>query len=184
MPDLMTPRLLLKPYEASDIDDLHALWTEPAVRKFLWDDVVIPRETAEEVIRESIASHRTLGLGQWTVRLRGEPPLIGFCGFRNVDSHVPELLFGFSRRGWKKGYATEASIAALVFAFDHRHVPRVVASTDPPNTASVRVLGRLGMRRDISKGNGPLPLFAFSLNAGDFRKPDFTLVYSKNETMM
>ena len=61
-------------------------------------------------------------------------------------TEAPELLFGLSATHWGHGLALEAAREAATYAFDMLGVPLVVAATDPPNTASVRVLERLGMR--------------------------------------
>ena len=37
---------LLRPWTRENVDALHAPWTAPAVRGYLWDDVVITRDTA------------------------------------------------------------------------------------------------------------------------------------------
>jgi hypothetical protein len=36
------------PFASEDLDALHALWTDPDVRRYLWDDIVISRERAAE----------------------------------------------------------------------------------------------------------------------------------------
>jgi RimJ/RimL family protein N-acetyltransferase len=51
-PILNTARLRLRPVAEEDFEPLWALWTEPQVRQFLWDDVVIERDQARETIRD------------------------------------------------------------------------------------------------------------------------------------
>ncbi len=55
---LETNRLLLRPLSPSDLDYLHGLWTEPLVRRYLWDDQVISRDEAAAVIQASLACIR------------------------------------------------------------------------------------------------------------------------------
>lgn len=46
-------------------------------------------------------------------------------------------------KSWRcRGYATEAVVAMLQFALTQPRVTEVIASTDPGNTASLRVLER------------------------------------------
>lgn len=147
LPTLQTTRLVLRPYTVEFIDALHALWTDPHVRRYLWDDVLIPRERAEETVRESIALAGRERLGQWIVTPRGQDTVIGFCGFlRRADGDAPELLYGLAPAWWGRGLATEAAHAALEYVFREIGAPRVTAATDPPNRASVRVMERVGMR--------------------------------------
>ena len=35
LPELWTARLRLRPFEVGDVDAIHALWTDPGVRRFL-----------------------------------------------------------------------------------------------------------------------------------------------------
>jgi hypothetical protein len=41
---LTTARCLLHPIGPEDVEPLHDLWTSPGVRRFLWDDEVVPIE--------------------------------------------------------------------------------------------------------------------------------------------
>ncbi len=53
---LNTGRMRLRPISSDDVDALHALWTDPDVRRYLWDDRIIPRETVEEIVAHSLAT--------------------------------------------------------------------------------------------------------------------------------
>ena len=146
-PEIQTPRLRLRPAGEPDIEPLHRLWTEPEVRRFLWDDEVIPLDRARSVVLDSIEHWSSRRFGLWTLAPSADAPLVGFCGFRPAEwADAPELLFGLSATHWGRGLALEAARAAATYAFDTLGVTLVVAATDPPNTASVRVLERLGMR--------------------------------------
>lgn len=46
----------MRPFEKDDVDALHRLWTDPDVRKYLWDDQDIPRETAVAAVESGVAS--------------------------------------------------------------------------------------------------------------------------------
>lgn len=51
-----TERLTLAPLVEADVDGLHALFTDPGVRRFMWDDRVIDRETVAEICDASSAA--------------------------------------------------------------------------------------------------------------------------------
>jgi [ribosomal protein S5]-alanine N-acetyltransferase len=147
LPILHTSRLTLRPYSPSDVDALHSLWIESDVRRYLWNDVVIPREQAEEVVSGAVRLADEEGLGQWLILAKPTELLAGFCGFIRRDGEPdPELIYGLRRAWWGRGLATEAAERALAFAFTEKNVTRVTAATDPPNEASLRVMERLGMR--------------------------------------
>lgn len=148
---LETDRLLLKPFAPTDVKALHQLWTTPSVRKFLWDDQIIPRETVVEIVEASIRSFADHNFGFWTLRLKGQPDLIGFSGLRHLE-HSPdevgevEILYGLQPEYWGQGLATEASKAVLDYGFEKARLERIYAGADPPNEASFQVMRRLGMK--------------------------------------
>ena len=146
LPALTTARLVLRPVSLDDVDALHQLWTEPDVRRYLWDDVIIPRERAEETVRDMLASVADQ-LGLWVAIDRESNELAGFCALiRREGEEAPELMYGLTPRFWGRGLATEASRALLTYAFGTLECTRVTAATDVPNAASVRVMERLGFR--------------------------------------
>lgn len=149
-PVLDTARLELRPYALRDVDALHRLWTDPHVRRYLWDDTVIARETAAAVVEGSLADWAAHGYGQWAIRVPPDREVVGFVGFRSdVESPAtPELLYGLHPRRWGRGLVDEAARAAVAHAFETLALPSIWAATDPPNAASIRVMERLGMRFD------------------------------------
>jgi ribosomal-protein-alanine N-acetyltransferase len=64
--------------------------------------------------------------------------------------HTPcvELAWRFAREHWNQGYATEGARAAVSLAFDTLCIPELLAFTVPENTASRRVMEKLGMTHD------------------------------------
>ncbi len=141
---IRTQRLTLRPAGPGDIEALHSLWTEPDVRRYLWDDMVIPRSRVAEAVERSTDEWSTRRYGIWTVHPAAEEPLIGFCGYRHADwREAPELLFGFTRGVWGRGYAREAARAALDYIFGTLGLAEVVAATDEANVASRTLLDHL-----------------------------------------
>jgi len=145
--EIRTERLRMRPWTLDDLDDLHRLWTDPNVRKYLWDDTVISREQAESVIASSIESFATAGFGMWGVYAKDEESLIGFCGFRTFgDDEEIEIMYGVSPARWGQGLASEAAQAVLRCGFEEHGFDLIYAGADPPNTASFRVMEKIGMR--------------------------------------
>ena len=108
------PRLRLRPCREEDLPALHALWTEPEVRRYLWDGEVIPSERAMEILAKSEESFRTHGFGLWSAFVAGEPDLAGFAGLRVVGgTEEVEILYGLHPRLWGLGLATEAADALI-----------------------------------------------------------------------
>jgi RimJ/RimL family protein N-acetyltransferase len=144
-----TERLRLRPCTPDDADALHRLWTDPDVRRHLWDDEVISAERAGATLAAGIASFADAGYGLWAVLPRDADRLIGFCGLRAVPATGDvELVYGMAPACWGRGLASEAVVAVLDFAFAALGLGRVIGVTDPPNAASIRVMEKAGMQPD------------------------------------
>jgi RimJ/RimL family protein N-acetyltransferase len=147
--DLATPRLKLRPCHPADIDALHRLWTDPGVRKYLWDDEVISHELAGEIVANSIDDFATRGFGHWIITRKEQNELIGWAGLREFGTMPAiEVLYGITPACWGQGLAVEATRAILHYGFTRLNLSRIYAGTDAPNTASLRVMEKLGMRFD------------------------------------
>ena len=169
--EFRTNQLRLRPGTRDDVDTFHAIWTDPGVRRYLWDDIVIERGVAEAVIQESVQTFAKRGVGQWLVYEREGDTPIGFCGLRALEeSPEVELLYGILPAYWGRGYAVEASCPLLDHAFDAVGLPYVLAEMDAPNAASARVAEKLGMRFDKEYTRNNLRTLRYILNAEEWRR--------------
>jgi RimJ/RimL family protein N-acetyltransferase len=140
---LHTPRLRLRPFAPGDVDTLHAHWTDPDVRRWLWDGNVIAREQAVAIVEESVAAFERRRFGFWVIE--ADATFVGFTGLRAIpDAEDIELYYGLEPAHWGRGYATEASGAILRHGFEVAGLDPIYIRTDGPNLASVEVMKRLG----------------------------------------
>ena len=159
---LETERHWLRPITLDEKAELHALWTDPEVRRWLFDDVALaPADVDELVARSDALSGR--GMGHWTIRTKQGGRLVGSAALQPLDDGEIELLYLLAPSEWGRGHATEVSRAILAHAFDTLGLDRVVAQADLPNVASVAVMKRLGMRFDKELLIDGLPLVQYVL---------------------
>lgn len=159
---LRTERLSLRPIDMNDVDWLCELSRLPLVRKYLLDDRIIDRDEALGLVTDSIKNFNVTKLGLWVVMNLPEEERTGFAGF-TFEGGLPSLIYGLHPDYWSHGLTTEAAKSVLDYALDRVKVSKIVADVDEPNTASIRVLRKLGMRqvrREIVRGN---PLLFFDL---------------------
>ncbi len=146
---LRTERLTLREFEEGDWISTHVYESDPEVVRYETFGPYSPEESRAYIARmlaEAANSPRlTYDLA---VVLRAEDRLIGRCGLRIVDPEQREgmLWYILNRAYWGCGYATEAARAMVDFGFGQLRLHRIWADCDPANAASIRVLGRLGMR--------------------------------------
>lgn len=167
----------MRPFVMDDVDGLHHLWIDPGVRKFLWDDQVIPLETTIAVIESGIDSFAKHGFGYWTLCFKNDPKLIGFGGLRHFteddyESSDVEILYSVAPERWGEGIALEAARAVLRYGFEESDLPNIYAGADPPNAASFRVIEKLGMkfaRKTLVNG---LEAIYYVMSRDDYRPDD------------
>ena len=142
---LSTGRLVLRPVTADDHAALLAHWTQPDVRRFLFDGAALSAAEVTEIIEESIGGFAAHGYGIWFVEFRSGPGLVGTAGLRPLEGSGLEILYSLAPGAWGHGYATEAARAVMDYGLGPLGLPEVRAEVDEGNTASVAVVKRLGM---------------------------------------
>jgi ribosomal-protein-alanine N-acetyltransferase len=167
---ITSERLSLTPIGTADMTVLHRLWVDERVRRFLWDGKIVPLEQTKDIVERNIRLFEEYGYGIWGVREHDFIELVGFAGYWHF--HTPsslELLFGVASDHWNRGIATEASHCVIRYGFEVLDFHSINASTDVSNTASVRVLEKIGMsfqRRAVTDG---LDTVFYSLQYDDWR---------------
>jgi RimJ/RimL family protein N-acetyltransferase len=146
---LETDRLTLRPFVEDDFAALHAMRSDPQVALYLYGEPTSEEET-RTLLESKIASPAWSKEGDWlsvaaVERASGET--VGDLSFHWVSERdkTAEIGFTFDPRHQGKGFATEAARAILDWAFTSGF-HRVIGRTEARNTASARVLEKLGMR--------------------------------------
>lgn len=161
-PSLLTARLSLRPAASNDLVRLRAIWSEPGVRRFLFDDSEVSRKLAKSVLAACLECAE-LGHGLWLVYSKDQGELLGCVGLVPVKAAAEfepalagqlEVLASFSSAHWHRGYAREALSAVLTHAFGALELSTVAAVNDVPNVASERMLRALGFEA-LSEVPGP-----------------------------
>jgi RimJ/RimL family protein N-acetyltransferase len=83
----------------------------------------------------------------WAIVRKGETRPIGMIDLRPQGERV-EIGYVLARPFWGQGYVTEAAQALVEWALSQPEIYRVWAVCDVQNTASAKVLEKLGMRRE------------------------------------
>lgn len=150
-PILTTPRLLLRRWSSSDLAPFAEINADPAVMQHI--NVPMTRSESDAFARRIEQHFDRDGHGLWALEVRESGTFIGFAGLARQTFEAPfnpsvEVGWRLARAAWGHGYATEAGLASLAFAFDTLGLDEVVSITTAHNVRSQAVMRRLGMTRD------------------------------------
>lgn len=149
MPDLIeTERLRLRPFCLSDVDAVFAYANDPVWAAYLPG---IPQPYTRLHAEQFVAGQLLLDRSEhptWAIELFGTA--IGGVNARlHVERRAAAMGWSLARPHWGKGLVTEASRAVLQLLFEHpARLNRVFATADGRNIASLRVMDKLGMKRE------------------------------------
>ena len=147
---LETERLRLRRLEQTDLDvHYKRVFADPDVMRTLRGGVPLTRSEFEGRARKSFFDHwERHGFGPWVVERKSDARLIGHCGLRYWPASTDvELFYAIERPAWDNGYATEAAFATVAAGFAALALERISACIATGNSASARVLEKLGMQR-------------------------------------
>jgi RimJ/RimL family protein N-acetyltransferase len=150
LPTLQTPRLTLRSLEPSDVDDVFAVFSDRMVMRY-WDGATMTtRQHAMNYIDHIHHSFRRRELVQWGIADRGTNAVLGTCTLTHFSTihERSEIGFAIRQERWGRGLGSEAVAAVVAFAFETLNLHRVEADVDPRNERSLRLLERLGFRRE------------------------------------
>ncbi|OMD08695.1 N-acetyltransferase [Paenibacillus odorifer] len=90
-----------------------------------------------------------LWLTNWAIVHREDQCIIGFIILKGYPNEKGEVIIGYGidEKYRRKGYATEALRTITAWIFSHPQAVYVIADTEKDNTASHKVLERLGSER-------------------------------------
>jgi RimJ/RimL family protein N-acetyltransferase len=140
--------LRLRPLKYGDAGVILKLFGDPEVVRFM----SVRRLASEAEARDFIAGIRDGFLSgtlyQWGIELEGK--LGGTCTLAGIERQHRRAELGFAvlRRWWGRRVVSRALPPVIEFAFERLGLHRLEADADPRNEASLRVLERLGFRRE------------------------------------
>lgn len=158
---LSTSRLLLSPFQSNpvDLEVFHSINTDRFVRRFLWDDESIDRQTAAQILRHNQQLLERDGYGLWKISMIATTPatskgseeqgIMGYAGLWHFfdDEPQPQLVYALLPPFTRQGYAVEAAQAVINYSFTQLDYDYLIAATDVANVASQNVAKKLGMKQ-------------------------------------
>ncbi len=179
-PPLETERLILRELTPEDAEAVFHIRGDYEVTRYNIGPAYQSVQQASELI-EGIASGFRDGIDlRWGITRRDNPQwVIGMCGYNywSRTDHRASIGYDLARACWGQGIMSEALHAVIQFGFRRMELNRIEADADTRNTASHRVLEKLGfkregvMREQFYDGDGFYDLVLFSLLRREYPSP-------------
>ncbi|MFK3935897.1 GNAT family N-acetyltransferase [Alkalihalobacillus sp. NPDC078783] len=142
--DIRTERLTIRSFKERDWEELYAYTKDANVMHFIPEDPFSQNQAKEFVIKNSSKNAHYVA-----VVLNRTDMLIGHLSFAPCfGDFTYEIGWIFNPSYYNKGFATEAALAVLTHAFKCMNVHRIIATCQPENPASYKIMEKLGMRRE------------------------------------
>ncbi|GGC79115.1 GNAT family N-acetyltransferase [Marinobacter halophilus] len=143
-----TERLFARKLSHQDLSALAEILSDPEVMEYSVRGVCDVAAT-KKFIDWCVECYASRGIGPWALVKKDSGDLIGFCGVGpELVAGVEETNLGYrlARKFWNQGFATEAAIGVLGYAFGQKKFSSVVVIIEQENGASVRVSEKAGFR--------------------------------------
>lgn len=148
LPTLYTERLRLRMPSPADVDHIFQLGNNPEVMRYISYGRTQTYSEAQADLRRRIRQSRN-GLGYWITEVRQTGAFVGWMALKPLeDTSQIEIGYRFLEEQWNHGYATEAAARLLRYAFEEKALDQVLAVALAENTASTRVMEKIGLRFD------------------------------------
>ena len=162
---LETPRLILRPFAAEDLDQMAELMADKDFMRFSMGEMT--REQVQGFLDKIIGWDRNGLPSQFAMIIRSSSTLVGYCGFfhHEVDGKMEiEIGYRLDSKFWNRGLTTEAARAVRDHGFRDLKLDYVISLIHPENLPSRRVAEKNGMSLERKTTFRGFPTFVFSMN--------------------
>ena len=168
---LETERLILRRLLPEDLNALYALYRDQEIRRYFPEGVLNLDQTKAE-LEWFLNGHPLFPeLGLWATLNKQTGEFMGRCGllpWTIEDRQEVEVAYLLGKKFWGQGFATEAGLAIVRYAFQELSLSRLICLIDPQNVASIKVAERIGMgfeRRVDGIDGDDFPTLIYSISS-------------------
>ena len=142
-------RISLREHEPSDAEAFFNYYTHSQVTEF---NIAAPTPKTLQEAKEEVMYCRSLyylrqGI-YWAICEQSNPIMIGAIGIHLRSQHHGEIHYDLDVNYWNQGIMTQAMETAITYCFEHMNLTTLEARTLKANSASIRILEKLGFQHD------------------------------------
>lgn len=133
-------------WEKGDIELARSLWGDKNVTKYICATGVFTEQDIKARLAKEIDTDYNFGVQYWPIFDITTEDLIGCCGLRpyDLENRIYEIGFHIKCKYWGQGIASKGAKIVITYAFDVLNASNIFAGHNPNNTASGKLLSKLG----------------------------------------
>lgn len=142
-----TNRLILRELNEADFGSWYEILSNAQTMKHY--PAPFDRDKVRKWITWNLTNYKEYGFGLWAVILKETGEFIGDCGITMQNIHgqmLPEIGYHIHKDHQRKGYASEAALRCMQFAFDELKLPAVYSYMKYTNVPSYSTAMKNGMK--------------------------------------
>ncbi|MBU1142201.1 MAG: GNAT family N-acetyltransferase [Firmicutes bacterium] len=145
---IYTKRLILRPFEYKDINDVHEYASDPDITKYMLFGPNTLEETKSFVHLIVETWYHEEPLKHYEMIVEKDGQVLGAVSIHLADDLLEgEMGWILKSSYWNQGYITEAATALKEFAIMELKVKRIVSHCDARNIGSMKVMEKIGLKR-------------------------------------
>ncbi len=166
-----TERLLHRKFTLEDFDKLVELRSDDEVIKYLGGRRLQNPEAIEKRLSFYIECYEKYGFGMCALIWKPTGEMIGWSGLQPLeDTGETEVGYGMIKEFWGKCIGYETARGWLEYGFEKANLEKIVAVASPENTASWRIMEKLGMRREKTEMHYGMECVFYAITKNEFLK--------------
>ncbi len=130
----------------SDLPLAQQVWGEKDVTRYICATGSFTEQDVINRLNTEIENQKKYQVQYWPIFDRSTNELVGCCGLRPFykEEDAYEIGFHLRKAFWGRGLAAEAANMVIHYAFSTLHADKLYAGHHPQNTASKKLLLKLG----------------------------------------
>ena len=135
-------------WNIKDIDLAKKLWGDKEVTKYISGKGYFSEEEIFIRLTKEIANQEKYKVQYWPIFMKDTNEFMGCCGLRpyDLEKNIYEVGIHILPQYWGKGIASEALNKVIEYAFEELKVSNLFAGHNPENSASKKLLTKVGFR--------------------------------------
>lgn len=168
---LETERLSIRKFTPADLDALIEMRSDEPVIKYLGGRRLQNPQALEKRLEFYLDCYEKYGYGVCAMHFKATGELCGWSGLQPLeDTGATEIGYGLTTRFWRRNLGYECAKAWLEYGFNVANLEKIVAVAQPENTASWRIMEKLGMTYKKTELHYDLECVFYAISKAEFDK--------------